>query len=455
MSDLPSPGKTAHRRSISPPAQTGVGEIAVDTGLSQVEQAEEAVRSASWLNRTCRATLHKAFAKIDSGHVLIEDPIDQVSFGHTDHVDLRALVHIKDVDVYRKMILGGTLAAAEAYLDGHWTTNDLTSLLRIMARNLEQLQEINRKSAFWLGPYRRFSRWMRRNSKSGSQRNIAAHYDLSNDFFQLMLDRTMMYSSGIFEHDEATLEEASIAKIERICRKCDLDSSKHVLEIGTGWGGFAIHAAKTYGCHVTTTTISREQYRFAEQRIKEAGLEDRITLLLADYRDLRGQYDHVVSIEMIEAVGRKYLDTYFQACSQLLKPSGTMVLQAITIPDERIDAYSNEVDFIQKYVFPGGFLPSYHLITRSLYRKTDLRLIHAEDFGMHYARTLAMWRENFHANIAKIRVLGMDDTFRRLWDYYLSYCEAGFLERQIGVGQLVLSKPKYRGSSMLESLATP
>jgi len=428
--------------------------MAVNSGLSHVGQSHPLAPSATWLSRSCRASLHKALSKIESGHVLIDDPISQVSFGHSDDVDLRALVQIKDVDVYRKMIFGGTLAAAEAYLDGQWTTNDLTSLLRIMARNLDQLQEINRKSAFWLWPVRRIGQWMRRNSKAGSQRNIAAHYDLSNDFFQLMLDQTMMYSSGIFEHDGATLEEASVAKLERICRKCSLDDSKHVLEIGTGWGGFAIYAAKNYGCRVTTTTISQEQFNFAKRRIAEAGLTDQITLLLADYRDLRGQFDHVVSIEMIEAVGRKYLDTYFQACSQLLKPSGTMVLQSITIPDERIDAYSNDVDFIQKYVFPGGFLPSCHLITRSLYRKTDLRLIHTEDFGMHYAKTLACWRENFHANMSKVRVLGMDDAFRRLWDYYLSYCEAGFLERQIGVSQFVLAKPKHRGPSPIESLAT-
>lgn len=350
------------------------------------------------------------------------------------------------------MMLGGTLAAAEAYLEGKWVCSDLTALLRIMGRNLESLKGIERRASFWLAPWRNWVQWQTRNSKHGSRKNIAAHYDLSNEFFRLMLDPTMMYSSGIYNHQHATLEEASLAKLDRICRKLDLKPGSRVLEIGTGWGGFAEYAAKHYGCHVTTTTISQQQFQYACQRIEDAGLQDRVTLLKRDYRDLTGQFDHVVSIEMIEAVGRDYLDTYFEKCSSLLKPDGTMALQVITIPDERVESYSRGVDFIQRYIFPGGFLPSYHLMAKSLARRTDMRIVHSEDFGPHYARTLADWRENFQENLPRIRALGMDEYFLRMWEYYLAYCEAGFHERQIGVSQLVMARPKHRGESILGSL---
>lgn len=362
------------------------------------------------------------------------------------------MVRIDDLRVYRQMLFGGTLAAAEAYLQGKWVCSDLTALLRIMARNLDSLKGIERQSSFWLAPVRKWQQWRTRNSRGGSRKNIAAHYDLSNEFFSLMLDRTMMYSSGIYQNEDTTLEEASLAKLDRICRKLNLKPESHVVEIGTGWGGFAEYAARNYGCRVTTTTISQRQYEFAKRRIEEAGLSDRVTLLKKDYRDLTGQYDHLVSIEMIEAVGREYLDTYFQKCGELLKPAGTMAIQAITIPDERVDRYARGVDFIQRYIFPGGFLPSYHLITRSLARRTDLRILQTEDFGPDYARTLADWRENFQENLSRIRALGMDDYFLRMWDYYLAYCEAGFSERQIGVTQLVLARPKFRGQSILGQL---
>lgn len=396
--------------------------------------------------------LHRTLAKIEAGHVLIIDPLGQHQFGPSHDVELRAVVRIDDLRVYRHMMLGGTLAAAEAYLQGKWVCSDLTALLRIMGRNLESLKGIERRASFWLAPWRNWVQWQTRNSKHGSRKNIAAHYDLSNEFFRLMLDPTMMYSSGIYNHQHATLEEASLAKLDRICRKLDLNPGSRVLEIGTGWGGFAEYAAKNYGCHVTTTTISQQQFQYACQRIEDAGLQDRVTLLKRDYRDLTGQFDHVVSIEMIEAVGRDYLDTYFEKCSSLLKPDGTMALQVITIPDERVESYSRGVDFIQRYIFPGGFLPSYHLMAKSLARRTDMRIVHSEDFGPHYARTLADWRENFQENLPRIRALGMDEYFLRMWEYYLAYCEAGFHERQIGVSQLVMARPKHRGESILGSL---
>ncbi|MBI1248974.1 methyltransferase domain-containing protein [bacterium] len=406
-----------------------------------------------WVARQCRRILHHALSRIEAGHVLIVDPLGQRQFGPSDDVELRAVVRLDDLRVYRHMMLGGTLAAAEAYLEGKWVCSDLTALLRIMARNLDALKGIEQRTSFWLRPWRMWQQWRSRNSRSGSQKNIAAHYDLSNEFFRLMLDSTMMYSAGVFEREDASLEVASIAKLDRICRKLDLQPGSRLVEIGTGWGGFAEYAAKNYGCHVTTTTISQQQFEFAKRRIEDAGLADRVTLLKQDYRDLTGQFDHLVSIEMIEAVGREYLDTYFKKCCSLLKPSGTMALQVITIPDERLDQYSRGIDFIQKYIFPGGFLPSYQLMTGSLARHTDLRVIHAEDFGPHYAKTLAAWRENFFDNLPRIRALGMDDYFLRTWEYYLAYCEAGFQERQIGVSQLVMARPKFRGSSILGPLS--
>jgi cyclopropane-fatty-acyl-phospholipid synthase len=264
----------------------------------------------------------------------------------------------------------------------------------------------------------------------------------------LFLDDTMTYSSGIFEAEHTTLREASVAKYDRICRKLQLTPRDHLLEIGTGWGGMAIHAARNFGCRVTTTTISRQQFELARQRIAAAGLDDRITLLMQDYRDLVGQFDKLVSIEMIEAVGHDYLPTYFRKCSELLKPDGMMCLQAITIPDHRYEPYRRSVDFIQRYIFPGGCLPCTATIGRAL-QQTDFRTFHWEEFGPDYARTLACWRDNFFANLGRIRALGYPETFLRMWDYYLSYCEAGFRERLTGVSQILLTKPLCRREPLL------
>jgi cyclopropane-fatty-acyl-phospholipid synthase len=264
-----------------------------------------------------------------------------------------------------------------------------------------------------------------------------------------MLDSTMTYSSGVFPSPNATLKEASVEKYDRICRKLQLSPQDHVLEIGTGWGGFAEHAARQYGCQVTTTTISHQQHAYAARRFSDASLGERVTLLKDDYRDLSGEYDKLVSIEMIEAVGEKFLPSYFEKCSELLKPDGMMLLQAITIPDHRYDRYRKSVDFIQRYVFPGGFLPSMGAIGNCIGRKTDFRFFHAEDFGSHYARTLADWRVNFWREIEAVRSLGFDDRFIRTWHYYLCYCEAGFYERQIGVSQLLLTRPACRREPLL------
>jgi cyclopropane-fatty-acyl-phospholipid synthase len=294
--------------------------------------------------------------------------------------------------------------------------------------------------------------FLNRNSRQGSARNIAAHYDLGNDLYRLMLDPTMAYSCGIFERPDSTLEQASIAKFEAVCRKLALQPSDHLVEIGTGWGGLAIHAAKHYGCRVTTTTISSEQHSYAREQIAREGLSDRITLLLEDYRDLRGVYDKAVSIEMIEAVGANYLDTYLRKCSSLLRDSGAMLLQAITIQDQFYAQASKSVDYIQRFIFPGSFIPSVAVIQESLARVTDMKIFHLEDIGPHYARTLQLWRERFFENLREVHRLGYPDSFVRLWEYYLCYCEGGFAERQLGNVQLLLTKPDCRrapvGASM-------
>jgi cyclopropane-fatty-acyl-phospholipid synthase len=293
-------------------------------------------------------------------------------------------------------------------------------------------------------PLNRVLHWLSRNTRKGSRRNIGAHYDLGNDLFELFLDPTMMYSCAYYQSPHASLEEASVAKLDRICQKLELKSDDHLLEIGTGWGGFAIHAAKHYGCRVTTTTISRQQFELARERACQQGVEDRITFLFEDYRDLEGQYDKLVSIEMIEAIGHQYLDTYFEKCSSLLKPDGMMLLQAITIADQRYKSALNEVDYIKKFIFPGGFLPSVSAMSRSIARVSDMKMFHMDDIGPHYARTLADWRQRFFDRLEDVRKKGYSDAFIRMWEYYLCYCEGGFLERDIGTVQMLLTKPGVR-----------
>ena len=401
-------------------------------------------KSSSW-QRFCRGLLFRQLRGIQGDQLTITDVDGRQEFGSVVHAASRGKIAIRNPRVYSSLVRGGSLAAAEAYLRGDWDTDDLTNTLRIFARNADVLVPMDRWSTRIMGPWRSLWMWSRRNTRAGSRRNISAHYDLSNDFFALMLDPSMTYSSGIFERPDATLEDASTAKYDRICRKLRLLPTDHVLEIGTGWGGFAMHAAKNYGCRVTTTTVSQEQFQLARTRIREAGLEDRIELLLKDYRDLEGQFDKAVSIEMIEAVGEHMFDTYFRQCARLVKNTGAMVLQAITIPDERYDSYRNSVDFINRYVFPGGFLPSLSAMSRSVRSVTDFRLVDQYDFAPDYARTLACWKANFWDHIQQVRNLGFDDRFIRTWHYYLCYCEAGFAEQQIDVSQIMLARPQWQG----------
>ena len=371
--------------------------------------------------------------------------VDGESYGRRSaHCDLAAAVRVHDARFWPQVAFGGSVGAGEAYMAGHWSADDLTAVLRILAANRQALDGMDAGLASLSAPLRKLLHWTARNTRSGSRRNIAAHYDLGNDFFALFLDPTMMYSSAVFERPAMTLEEAQLAKLERICRRLDLKPGERVLEIGTGWGAFAVHAASRYGCHVTTTTISAEQYAAARSRIAAAGLEDRITLLKADYRDLQGRYDKLVSIEMIEAVGHQYFGTFFAKCAALLEPHGSMVLQAITIADQRYDAARRDVDFIKRYIFPGCCIPSVTALAAAATRASDLRFAHLDDIGPHYATTLRLWRENLLRNVAAVRALGYAEEFIRMWEFYFAYCEAGFAERALGDIQALLVKPGAR-----------
>ena len=396
-------------------------------------------------DRLLRHAVFGRLGKLERGRIDLVDAEGSHMFGTmSEAFSPRATIHVHDPNTYRRLALRGSIGAGEAYMAGEWSCDDLTALVRILALNRSVLDGLEKGLARLGMPLFKALHALRGNTRGGSRTNIAAHYDLGNDFYRLFLDETMMYSSGIFPHEGSSLYDASVTKLERICQKLRLQPQDHLLEIGTGWGGFALHAASRYGCRVTTTTISKEQYELARERVRRAGLQERVTVLLEDYRDLRGDYDKLVSIEMIEAVGHRYFDTYFETCSRLLKPEGMMLLQAITIPDQEYERYKNAVDFIQQYIFPGGCLPSIAAINASVGRVTDMRLHQLEDIGFHYARTLKHWRERFFANLDQVRALGFSESFTRMWEFYLCYCEGGFQEKAIGVAQIVFAKPLCR-----------
>jgi len=390
-----------------------------------------------------RRAVLRQLENLRHGLLLIHEGSDTLHFG-TPQSNQRAEIRVTDPAVWGLVAGNGSIGAGEAYIHGYWSTPDLTAVIRIFVANLDVLDAMENGLARLGRPLIRGLHWLNRNTRQGSRRNIAAHYDLGNDLFEQFLDPTMMYSAAMFLRDDDSLQQAQLNKLERICEKLALQPSDHLLEIGTGWGSMAIYAATRYGCKVTTTTLSREQYAYTERRIREQGLEDRITLLLEDYRDLVGEYDKLVSIEMIEAVGHRFLPTYFEQCARLLKPEGLMLLQAITIRDQRYEQARQSVDFIQRYIFPGGALPSVNKMLEVVTRHTDLNLHHMEDFGLHYARTLRLWRENLSQARQRLEQLGYDDYFYRLWEFYLCYCEGGFLERTIGTAHLLLAKPGAR-----------
>jgi cyclopropane-fatty-acyl-phospholipid synthase len=357
-------------------------------------------------------------------------------FGQPSPLVSDARVRVTNPRFYRMLLTGGALGAAESYLRGDWQTDDLLPLFRLFSHNQAAMQGMEGTSRRIAAPLVWLFRQLKRNTLSGSRRNIHAHYDLGNEFFALFLDETMTYSSALFATPDQPLADASRNKYERICQRLGLRPGMHIVEIGTGWGGFAIHAAQQFGCHVTTTTISAEQYQYARQRVEQLGLGDRIELLQRDYRQMDGQFDRLVSIEMIEAVGHEYLPVYFQKCASLLRPGGEMMLQAITIPDQRYDQYRRSIDFIQRYIFPGGCLPSLGAIARAAGSTEQLQLIQWQDFSAHYAETLSHWRRAFWSHVDQVQALGLDDRFVRMWDYYLAYCEAGFRERMTGLVQM-------------------
>ncbi len=389
-----------------------------------------------------RSLILRMLTGLQHGQIILQEGHKKWFFGKGG--SLRAHITVNDKSFYRKVLLGGSIGGGEAYVDGIWKVDDLTALVRIMVLNMGFLDRMERGFAWLLRPVDLLRHALNANSKSRSRRNILAHYDLGNDMYATFLDPTMMYSSAIYPRADASLEEASAHKLATICRKLDLQPTDRVIEIGTGWGGFAIYAAKNYGCHVTTTTISDAQYQEAVKRVKEAGLTDRITLLRSDYRDLTGQYDKLVSIEMIEAVGHRFLPVFFAKCGDLLKPDGKMLLQAITITDQKYKQYAGTVDFIQRYIFPGGCLPSNTRMLQLIAEKTDMVVRQLDDFGFDYARTLRDWRSRFNESFAGLHSKGYDETFRRLWEYYLCYCEGGFLERSISVVHVVASRPGNR-----------
>lgn len=391
----------------------------------------------------CRLVLRQ-LAQLEHGRLTLVDRGEEVHFGQAEErAELKVQLTVNDPSFYADIAFGGSIGAGEAYMAGAWTCDDLVSLVRMLVRNRSVLDGMEGGSARVTRPLQKLFHWINRNTREGARRNISAHYDLGNAFFALWLDESMMYSSAMFPEPQTSLAQAQIHRLEAVCKKLDLKSDDHVLEIGTGWGGFAIHAAARYGCRITTTTISREQHDLARQRIRAAGLEDRVTLLLEDYRDLEGQFDKLVSLEMIEAIGADQFDTYFTRCGELLKPGGCMLIQAITIADELFDDYRGNVDFIQRYIFPGSCLPALSVMLDSIKRRSRLLVTGIEDIGIDYARTLNIWRSNFFAAIEEVRDQGFSEEFIRMWDFYLCYCEGGFLERSISDVHLVAEKPAF------------
>ncbi|WAT13926.1 SAM-dependent methyltransferase [Xanthomonas fragariae] len=419
-----------------------------------------APRAASWTDRLLRKRLLATLGDLHDGQLQLHEANGVTTLGTASGADaLQMQLRVDDPGFYRQAALNGSVGAGESYMDRQWQCDDLVALMRLLLRNRDRLDAMETGTARLGGWAMRSLHAFARNTRSGSQRNIAAHYDLGNPLFRLFLDENLMYSSAIFvdgeeAQGEAALERAATRKLERICQKLRLGPQHHVVEIGTGWGGFALHAARRHGCRVTTTTISREQFELATQRIAAAGLSDRVTVLLRDYRDLEGRFDRVVSIEMIEAIGHHYLDTYFGKVGSLLSDDGEALIQAITIEDHRYAQALRSVDFIKRHIFPGSFIPSVAAMTGAIARASDLRLFNLEDIGPSYALTLRAWRQRFMAQLPQVRALGYDERFIRMWEFYLAYCEAGFLERSIGDVHLWLSKPGARPPQFVPGLGT-
>ena len=392
-----------------------------------------------------RSFMLQVLAKLQIGSLTLKEQNETLTFGSSaDPSAPHAEVHVHDNDLYRRILTGGSIAAGETFIEGLWSSPDLTAVTRAFSANMAMLEAMSDKQNLLARVALKVSHWARRNTTTRSRENISAHYDLGNDFFSLFLDPSMMYSSAVYPTPDSDLATAAQHKLRLICEDLELTAEDHLVEIGTGWGGMAIFAAEHYGCRVTTTTISREQFDYTVAAVADKGLQDRITVLFDDYRDLQGRFDKLVSIEMIEAVGHQFYDTYFATVSRLLKPHGKAVIQAITMTEQRYEQARDSVDFIKRYIFPGGCLPSLTVISDSLSRVTDMQMSHLRDITRDYADTLSAWHDGFLGKLDTVRQMGFDDHFIRMWRYYLSYCEGGFRERIIGTYQITMTKPGYR-----------
>ncbi len=400
---------------------------------------------SQFLSEYARRILFSRLNTIEIGHLIIEDESGTYVFGQDiSATSLVARIRVYRLNAYRAILLGGGTGAGESYMRGDWASPDLVSVVRLIAVNQSALDNMDSTWSWLSKRFYSITELLRINTQAGSKKNIAAHYDLSNAFFSLFLDKSMMYSAAIFPSSDVSLERAALIKLDHICQRLKLTESDHLLEIGSGWGGMAVYAAKHYGCKVTTTTISRRQYDLVVERVEQESLGDRVEVLFEDYRELSGTYDKLVSIEMVEAVGHQYHRTFFSVCAQLLKPNGLMLMQSITTQDQRFEREKNKMDFIQKYIFPGGCLPSNEAVIKNVSKHTDMHLVGLEDMTLDYALTLESWRNRFFDKIDTVKSLGFDDTFVRMWDFYLCYCEGGFRERVINTSQFLLAKPLCR-----------
>ena len=415
---------------------------------SPVESLTSDINATESFGTVTRFLRHKIIgqlSQIEGGRIYLRDALGSQALGKDDAASgIQVRLNIRSPEFYRQVGLNGSVGAGESYMDNLWYCDDLVGLVRLLVINRDLLDSMESGTAKIGGWLMKAAHAFTRNTRTGSKKNIAAHYDLGNDLFKLFLCNNLMYSSAIFTSADDTLEIASDRKLERICQKLDLKPTDHLIEIGTGWGGMALYAAKNYGCKVTTTTISKEQHALASRRIAEAGLSDRVTLLLQDYRDLEGTYDKLVSIEMIEAIGHQYLDTYMEKCTSLLKPDGLALIQAITIEDHRYQQALHSVDFIKRYIFPGSFIPCVDAMVSSAAQSGPLRLLNLEDIGPSYARTLHEWRRRFMSQLDEVRSLGYDDRFIKMWEFYLAYCEGAFIERSISDVHLLFARSQNR-----------
>ena len=417
--------------------------LSVDGLANNIQEMQRSTRMTSFFKRI----LFKKLKGLKTGELTIVDGSKIHVFG-IPNSELKATLTVSSQEFYVFLGSGGTNGAAEAFTAGYWSADNLVQLIQLIIKNKKTMDGLESGLARLTNPITKIIHKLRQNTLKGSKSNILAHYDLSNDFYQLWLDSTMTYSSGIFPNKKSSMRDASIEKLDRLCRKLNLNSDDHVLEIGTGWGSFATHAAKNYGCKVTTTTISDNQFNYVAELVSKENLDNKITLLNQDYRELEGSFDKIVSIEMIEAVGSDYVPGFFEKASSLLKKNGLMALQGITYNDPDFDAYKNSVDFIRKYIFPGSCLISAAQVEKAIKEKTDLVMVDSEDITLHYARTLEIWRKDFEKVLPQVRELGFSDPFIRIWIFYLVYCEAGFLENLIGDFQFIFAKPDSQNTKI-------